>query len=187
MSKDIDHDHMRIAVVMLDNPRFGSGPGTVLEVNRQTRSVQGRDAGARHWRPGGHVMKQNKVKIGGCYLTRIGGSLVAVKVLSETKDYWSGRTAFVVERVDNGRVLPKCRTAASLRTLVQRYVVARHRVTHHIHVWLVSDAPLEVKSPSSPYDKRGLVRAESEEQARSKAVAAWVASGPVAFSPPDVS
>ncbi len=59
-------------------------------------------------------MKQAEVVVGGSYITSISGQRVPVTVLERTQDYWSGRTAFRVQRKDNGKVLPKVRTAAAL-------------------------------------------------------------------------
>lgn len=62
-------------------------------------------------------MKQKDVKIGGEYETKVCGSLVRVKVQRSTEDTFSGRTKFVVVRVDNGRVLDKARAASALRPI----------------------------------------------------------------------
>jgi hypothetical protein len=60
-------------------------------------------------------MKQSDIVIGGEYETRIGESLVRVRVVGTTETYWGKRSAFRVRRVDTGRDLPKPRTAAALR------------------------------------------------------------------------
>jgi hypothetical protein len=59
-------------------------------------------------------VKRDEVVIGGRYQTRISGQLVLVEVVREGIDYFSKRTAFVCRRKDNGRELPKMRTAAAL-------------------------------------------------------------------------
>ena len=68
-------------------------------------------------------MKQNEVKVGGIYLTKIGESLVRVKVIhEEMPSSWNPRTRYAVARLLSsdgtvGPVLPKRRTAAALRHL----------------------------------------------------------------------
>ena len=68
-------------------------------------------------------MKQNEVKVGGIYLTKIGESLVRIKVIhEEMPTSWSPRTRYAVARLLGsdgtvGPVLPKRRTAAALRTV----------------------------------------------------------------------
>ena len=65
-------------------------------------------------------MKQNEVKVGGKYATKIGDQLVRVEVVhEEMPTSWSPRTRYAVRRVFSdgsvGPVLPKRRTAAALR------------------------------------------------------------------------
>ena len=72
-------------------------------------------------------MKQKEVKVGGIYLTKIGESLVRVKVIHEEvpgTSSWSfnKKTRYAVARLLSsdgtvGPVLPKRRTAAALRQL----------------------------------------------------------------------
>lgn len=68
-------------------------------------------------------MKQNDVKVGGIYLTKIGENLVRVKVIhEEMPSSWNPRTRYAVARLLSsdgtlGPVLPKRRTAAALRHL----------------------------------------------------------------------
>lgn len=62
-------------------------------------------------------MKQKDVQISGEYMTLIGAELIKVRVISD-REFSRGRGTcirFVVRRVDNGKVLPKARTAAALR------------------------------------------------------------------------
>ena len=78
-------------------------------------------------------MKISDVKIGGTYETKIGSEIVRVRVLAErkplpyadtvTRSYGSRPTRFLVARTDNGRTLPKTRTAASLRPCEARFYV----------------------------------------------------------------
>lgn len=58
-------------------------------------------------------MKMADIVDGEVYLVKVGSELVAVRVkrLSD----WKGRTVWRCTRVDNGRILPKHRTAASIR------------------------------------------------------------------------
>jgi hypothetical protein len=65
-------------------------------------------------------LKQKDVEIGGRYWTNVGGTRVEVIVV-EARDRWSfGRDArktgmeFQVKRVDDGRYLPKFRSASAL-------------------------------------------------------------------------
>ena len=65
-------------------------------------------------------MKQEDVKIGGIYKTKIGEAIARVEVVhAEMPTSWSPRTRFAVRRIFNdgtiGPVLPKRRTAAALR------------------------------------------------------------------------
>jgi hypothetical protein len=67
-------------------------------------------------------MKQSEVQVGETYWTRVGGDLVLVKVLNKRHTFTTTRwgeqraqTRFVCQNVDNGRVLPKLRSAAALR------------------------------------------------------------------------
>lgn len=63
-------------------------------------------------------MRQADIVIGGVYETKIGDSLVKVKVLyAENRNAFGDacRTRYRVERCDNDKVLPKARTAAALR------------------------------------------------------------------------
>lgn len=61
-------------------------------------------------------MKQNDVKVGEQYLTKIGEKRVAVKVTAEAHSSpYSKAKRFWCRRVDTGRDLPKPRTAAALR------------------------------------------------------------------------
>jgi hypothetical protein len=67
-------------------------------------------------------MKQADVKVGGTYLTKIGGRDVRVTVEREETQtrYYAytepkQRTVFRVKRQDNGKVMPKARAAAALR------------------------------------------------------------------------
>lgn len=67
-------------------------------------------------------MKQDEVKVGGKYATKIGDQLVRVEVVhEEMPTSWSPRTRYAVRRVFSdgsvGPVLPKRRTAAALRPL----------------------------------------------------------------------
>ena len=65
-------------------------------------------------------MKQNEVAVGGVYLTKIGDSLVRVKVIhEEMPTHYNPRTRYAVARLLGadgavGPVLPKRRTAAAL-------------------------------------------------------------------------
>jgi hypothetical protein len=59
-------------------------------------------------------VKQDDVKIGGEYLTRVGQALVRVEVLNSADR--SGRKRYCCRRVDNKQILPKYRTAAALRS-----------------------------------------------------------------------
>jgi len=59
-------------------------------------------------------MKLAEVKIGEIYKTEVSGKMVDVKVLFQTKDYYSSRKKFKVVRVDNHRILDKLRSAAKL-------------------------------------------------------------------------
>lgn len=59
-------------------------------------------------------MKLAEVKIGDTYKTEVSGNMVAVKVLYQTKDYYSNRKKFKVARVDNLKILDKLRSAAKL-------------------------------------------------------------------------
>lgn len=69
-------------------------------------------------------MKQDQIEIGAEYLTRIGGQLARVKVLSEVERQgyglsYTGRarpvlTRYRIARVSDGRPLPKVRTASAL-------------------------------------------------------------------------
>jgi len=62
-------------------------------------------------------MKQADVKVGEVVLTKVGVSLVKVRII-KTYNYGSDtRTRFFVMRLDNGKTLPKARTAAALRPL----------------------------------------------------------------------
>lgn len=62
-------------------------------------------------------MKQNEIVLGEDYFTKIGGALVRVKVLSiaDPSKVWGKRVRYVVQRADNGKTLPKSRTASALR------------------------------------------------------------------------
>jgi hypothetical protein len=61
-------------------------------------------------------MKQQDIKIGQVVLTKVGTDLVRVRVDScSLATTFSSRTRFIVSRLDNGKTLPKARTAASLR------------------------------------------------------------------------
>jgi len=69
-------------------------------------------------------MKQAEIKVGETYQTKIGEGLVKVRVICETtvsRHYAYKpsveRKAFRVARIDNGKHLPKPRTAAALRPL----------------------------------------------------------------------
>lgn len=61
-------------------------------------------------------MKQANVCVGLECCTKVCGRLVAVKVI-DVREGWRKGThkRFVVQRLDNGKVLPKSRTAAALR------------------------------------------------------------------------
>lgn len=69
-------------------------------------------------------MKQENVKVGGTYLTKIGAALCAVIVVREHADasqaLFGRRKRFDVRRVNEARVLGKPRTAASLREIAVR-------------------------------------------------------------------
>ena len=61
-------------------------------------------------------MKQADIKIGQVVLTKVGTELVEVRVDScSLATAFSNRTRFIVSRLDNGKTLPKARTAESLR------------------------------------------------------------------------
>jgi hypothetical protein len=62
-------------------------------------------------------MKHADVKVGGEYLTRISGELVPVVVVRQEAYVVRGkvRHSFRCRRAGEERVLPKCRSAASLR------------------------------------------------------------------------
>jgi len=61
-------------------------------------------------------MKQANIKIGQVVLTKVGTELVRVRVVAcPLATEFSSRTRFIVSRLDNGKVLPKSRTAAALR------------------------------------------------------------------------
>ena len=67
-------------------------------------------------------MKQENVRIGGVYETKIGGEVARVEVVhAEMPTDWSPRTRFAVRRIFRdgtiGPVLPKRRTAAALREI----------------------------------------------------------------------
>jgi len=59
-------------------------------------------------------MKLAEVKIGEVYQTEVSGKMVDVKVLYQTKDYYSNRKKFKISRIDNGKILDKLRSAAKL-------------------------------------------------------------------------
>jgi hypothetical protein len=63
-------------------------------------------------------MKQVEVKVGDAVHTKVGDSLVMVRVTArlEVNDFRK-TVRFVVRRIDNGRLLPKSRTAAALRAI----------------------------------------------------------------------
>jgi hypothetical protein len=61
-------------------------------------------------------MKQAEIVMGRVYLTKVGEALVKVRVTGDRIDY-QGRKRFHCERLDNGKSLPKSRTAAALRPL----------------------------------------------------------------------
>jgi hypothetical protein len=58
-------------------------------------------------------MKQADVKLGATYLTLVGGRLVLVMVRGQVRGARGLR--YLVQRVDNGKQLPKARSAAALR------------------------------------------------------------------------
>lgn len=67
-------------------------------------------------------MKQEDVKVGGIYTTKIGEELARVEVVHvEMPTSWSPRTRYAVRRIFRdgsiGPVLPKRRTAAALRKI----------------------------------------------------------------------
>jgi hypothetical protein len=64
-------------------------------------------------------MQQKDVIIGHEYNIKMEGELVRVKVLSD-RGYGDGHARkFRVQRVDSGKVLPKCRTCQALYPLQQ--------------------------------------------------------------------
>ena len=70
-------------------------------------------------------MKTKDVKVGEKYMTKVGASLVLVKVTGESAGAYGfggshdGPKRFHVARVDNGQKLPKPRTAAALRPVTR--------------------------------------------------------------------
>jgi hypothetical protein len=63
-------------------------------------------------------MKQAEIKVGDVVRTKVGQSLVKVQVTGrlEANDFRK-TVRFTVSRIDNGRPLPKSRTAAALRAI----------------------------------------------------------------------
>jgi len=73
-------------------------------------------------------MKQADIKIGSVVLTKVGTELVEVRVDScPLATNFDKRTRYVVSRLDNGKTLPKARTAAALRPLKSHVVALRLR------------------------------------------------------------
>ena len=63
-------------------------------------------------------MRQAEIHVGGHYECRVSGKIVAVRVARRVERITSrgqNRTKFLVRRLDNGRKLPKPRSAASFR------------------------------------------------------------------------
>lgn len=61
-------------------------------------------------------MKQKDIKVGGVYWTRVSGEMLQVKVLSivDRSTGLRAKTRFLVQRLDNGRVLTKHRSSSAL-------------------------------------------------------------------------
>lgn len=86
-------------------------------------------------------MKVSDVKVGGIYLTRVSGELVAVRVLGERTpvlyqyEIDAGKKVprrYRVARADSGQMLQKLRTAAALRPLVTVRTVSGQRIDAYL-------------------------------------------------------
>lgn len=73
-------------------------------------------------------MKQADVKIGETYLTKIGDRQVAVVVVDQINDIYSGRVRFRVRKAQaDSPVLPKSRAASALHPTAVRAVTPKTR------------------------------------------------------------
>lgn len=54
------------------------------------------------------------IHVGGRYWTNVSGQRVPVEIVQERMDPYSGRTKFLVRRVDTGALLPKARSPAAI-------------------------------------------------------------------------
>ena len=59
-------------------------------------------------------MLQKHIKVGGRYWTKVSGERVEVEIVQERIDPYTGRTKFLVRRIDTGALLPKARSPAAI-------------------------------------------------------------------------